>query len=752
VALVLAFAAFAVVMAIVIFAVHPRPIPGFRATQRQSAETALYLVALCVLLPASLLVAHRLARSISSSQGEAALSLLAAVLAAGLAAAIVVARLSHVVPHGGGKGAVLIAALGWWLLAAPALARAARPHPWRALVRAAPWAGWAWAASAALALGSLLTVTDLRSVSPLPLVLGAGVLLWSFAVAPRRVVPRLRRPWAGIADAGVLAALLLAVPNLTIIRPEDRAATPLARIVDSVVQFHQDLFLGPANQVLAGKAMLVDTVCQYGVGSVYLLAGWFKLAPIGYGTYGLLDGILTALLFAAGYCVLRLAGCSRVLAGAALAVGVIALVYNRLYPVGQLPQEGPLRFGLPLALVLAATAGARFPRYGQAAGAAALVVLAVSSIWALEGFGYTAVTFAAIAGVQAYLLPSGCRVRWLVGRLGLALGACVAAHVVFAAATLAATGRLPDWPQYLAYLHAFLLGGLGDLTYDFSFWSAGLAVGALYLGAAAALVLLLRLRPGVVRHERAGIVALTGTTAYGLAMFGYFVDRSANHVLVYVSLPAVLIGAVWLNLVLRARPEVTQIARRGALAVAVALATLLVSVGWSSIRSGFDESALGMALPGGDSMPAALKRLWRFPPIQAAAPAGERLLARYMPGERRSLVLVQPDLSIEILMRSHRGNELPIGDAWEDSFVPGQRRPVLRRAVTALRSGARMLVDTRLLAAARSGAGVNQIAAPGSDAARLQLYTLEEIGTRFGLRALHRDAAGFVVVELTPRR
>jgi hypothetical protein len=72
--------------------------------------------------------------------------------------------------------------------------------------------------------------------------------------------------------------------------------------------------------------------------------------------------------------------------------------------------------------------------------------------------------------------------------------------------------------------------------------------------------------------------------------------------------------------------------------------------------------------------------------------------------------------------------------------------------VTALRSGARMLVDTRLLAAARSGAGVNQIAAPGSDAARLQLYTLEEIGTRFGLRALHRDAAGFVVVELTPRR
>ena len=54
--------------------------------------------------------------------------------------------------------------------------------------------------------------------------------------------------------------------------------------------------------------MLAPTASQYGVTSIYLLAAWFQLAPIGYGTLGLLTGALTALWFGAGYGILRLAG------------------------------------------------------------------------------------------------------------------------------------------------------------------------------------------------------------------------------------------------------------------------------------------------------------------------------------------------------------------------------------------------------------------------------------------------------------
>ena len=41
-------------------------------------------------------------------------------------------------------------------------------------------------------------------------------------------------------------------------------------------QQHLDFFLGPANDVLHGRALLVDTASQYGVGSIYALAAWFE--------------------------------------------------------------------------------------------------------------------------------------------------------------------------------------------------------------------------------------------------------------------------------------------------------------------------------------------------------------------------------------------------------------------------------------------------------------------------------------------
>jgi len=135
-------------------------------------------------------------------------------------------------------------------------------------------------------------------------------------------------------------------------------------------------------------------VSQYGVGSVYFLAAWFHLAPIGYGTLRLLDGILTASFFAAGYSVLRVAGAPRLLAIPAMAVAVVALVYALDYPIGALPQQGPLRFGLPMALILATVAALRWPRWSRVALAAPDRGRRVVGLGA-EAFAYTALTLAA---------------------------------------------------------------------------------------------------------------------------------------------------------------------------------------------------------------------------------------------------------------------------------------------------------------------------------------------------------------------
>ena len=340
------------------------------------------------------------------------------------------------------------------------------------LVKAAQLAPYAWALSGALVLGAVLAFTHLDSISVVPLALGAVLVVAILVVYARRPgasLPRVPRPWGVAIDAAVIAVLLLAILNLEIFTSNPTLGVP----INTVIAFHHDLWLGPVNEMLSGRALLVDTAGQYGIGPLYLLGGWFQLAPIGYGTLGFFDGALFALLFASGYCVLRMAGTSRLLAAGTLVFAVIVLVYNLAFSVGGLPQHGPLRFGLPMALILAAIAEARWPRHALAARSAQLVVVGLASIWALEAFAYTAFTYAAILCFQGLDAPgarpgrvagaaSGSgrwRVRRRTGRLHRGN-----AGVRRPAARLRLVLRVPP---------CVLRGNLAEITYDFSPWSAG---------------------------------------------------------------------------------------------------------------------------------------------------------------------------------------------------------------------------------------------------------------------------------------
>ena len=254
-------------------------------------------------------------------------------------------------------------------------------------------------------------------------------------------------------------------------------------------------------------------------------------------------------------------------------VAVLVLVYGRQYNVGALPETGSLRFGLPLLIVASMTCDVRWPQW-RAFAAATFVALGVSAVWALEAFLYSIVVFAAAAAIRAWLLAPGQRRPWLLRQAAFAVGACVTAHVVLALITLAITGQLPDWGQYLTYIHSFLLGGqAGAITYGFPRWPPGLAVDAAAFASAAALVLLARRAPSVARREPVVTVALAGSTAYTIALMSYTDNRSLTYLLVYVSLPLVMAAVLWLVLILRA-PEAGIAVRRaaGAFSVAVTVA------------------------------------------------------------------------------------------------------------------------------------------------------------------------------------
>lgn len=766
VALTIAFAvaSFAVATAVVVLAVESKPLPvDLPLEQRQSAETALYLAAFGVLLPVATLLVPRMADAIAAGPTAPAFSFLGAVLSGAVIGAIALGRL---LPGNDAVNLLVLLAI-WWLTAVASTRRARAPSAWSWLLGLGHLSGLAWGVSGALLLGSLLAFASPGSIS-VPALLACGGLAAAGFLVARRIAPaafpRLSSGWGLAADVLAIGLILLAVPNLVIFEPE-AAGDFLASFNASIIQFHQNFLLGTANQVLGGDAVLVDTSSQYGVAPIYALAAWFQVAPIGYGTLGFLDGVLYALFFAGGYCLLRIGGASRPLAVGALAVAIVVLLYNLVFPVGALPQHGPLRFGLPMIVVLAAAVEARWPRHSRACLGIALLAVGLSAIWAVETFAYTLATFAGTACFQAWSGTESGRPRWLARRLALAAAACLAAHLALAGLTLAFAGELPDWGVYLAHVDALLFGYFGQFTYDFSAWSAGLPVGVAYGASAVALVLLTARRPDIVDRERPALVATAAITSYGIVLFTYFVNRSSDDILPYVSFPALLAGTLWLSLLLRGSVGASRRARLGGLAFASALATLLVAIAWSSVGERFPRTPLALAAPGGDSLSDKLERLWDPPPIDPRAPAGEALLDRYMPGHGRVAVIVGSDLQTEILIRSERANQLPFSHPRQEFFAQLPDPATLDRAVAELEPGDRMLVEQTgldVLAELRADPTRDPLADPvsrgdvavtgaSSELTPQQESILKRINERFRLEVVHRDDQGLVVVELEPR-
>jgi hypothetical protein len=746
-------AAFLVAMAVILSLTHAPPghLSQLFIRQSQSGKTALYVGAFALLLPLAVVGVPRLTDRMASGENAAALGALAAGLAGSLALVIVAVR---VLPFSGrGLHSVLIAVGVWCALAAAVAWRAVAPRPWAPLLALARFAPALGALAGALVFGTLLCLTSLGALSGLAIVLGALGGLVVLGLWGRLSIPAAGRFTGSAVDALVAVLLLFAVVNIVVYHAS--SALPNGITPPGVIGFQQDWILGPANQLLrGGGALLVgDPASQYGVGLVYFVAAWFHLAPISYATFGLLDGILTSLVYIGGYLTLRLAGVRRPLAIAALALAVTAFIYHLHYPVGSLPEEGPLRFGLPMALILAQLVALARPRLAVAGRTVALIVVGISAIWAVEAFAYTTFTFLALVAVESYLRPAGHRRRWWLTQLGLALAACVVAHLILALATLAATGYLPDWSQYLVYVHGLLLGGReGAVTYGFADWSPGLAVGAACLASAAALVLLMVRVPLRARAHPTMLLALAGVTAYAIASFSYTDNRSNTYLFPYVSLPVLLAAALWLAFVM-GMGDIPMARRRASLAAALSVAGLMLAAAWPTIGGQFSQSALAKTFSG--ELSSALHRLWHPPPIDPRAPVVDRLLDRYVPGKRVLVVLPDaPDLTIEALMRGHRALDLYLGDPAEDMWNPSLWIPRISRQLASLPPHARALVDTFGLAMARQLRGhpdsyaLNHPVLGGSPELEWIIHRLDQT---YRIVPIHRGPGQFIVASLMRR-
>jgi hypothetical protein len=442
----------------------------------------------------------------------------------------------------------------------------------------------------------------------------------------------------------------------------------------------------------------------------------------------------------------------------------VALVYGLEFPLGALLQHGAIRFGMPMLLIAAATVEFARPALRRPAQAIELLTVGLSAIWALEAFAYTVMTAAAILAVRLWFTPRPARRRTLLRWIGASVAAMAGFHVALVLGTLIAVGEIPDWGWYLNTLREFLTGSLGELTYDFAPWTAAFAVGTFYVAATAALVLLTRNRPDLARRPPARIVALAGTTAWGVALFSYFVNRSAEHILPYVCLPVAMLVAIWLGLLLERRTGLGLRLRLVGLGATLAVTALLLAAAWPQAGTRFSQSALAYAVPGGGpSLSAGLERLWNPPDLSPGASAGADLIERCMPDPDRTYVLTDADLGIEMLTKVERANAFPLSDPWEDSFVPDAQLEHLEESIDELRPGDRLLLDAPALATydaylldperdpLTDPIGEDQIVPTGL--AKLQELLLKEIGLRYRLETVCRASGpgGLRVVTLEPR-
>ena len=110
------------------------------------------------------------------------------------------------------------------------------------------------------------------------------------------------------------------------------------------------------------------------------------------------------------------------------------------------------------------------------------------------------------------------------------------------------------------------------------------------------------------------------------------------------------------------------------------------------------------------------------------------------PGKSRSLVLVEPELTTEILLRANRGNAIPTSTPGQDILSP-QATSLALRAVSQLPAGTIMVADSSYL-------GEAPYSNPAPTLTELAVW---QVRRWFDLRTLTQTADGLTVSRLTKR-
>ncbi len=367
-----------------------------------------------------------------------------------------------------------------------------------------------------------------------------------------------------------------------------RVAEPLFLIAVVAFLFHPNFpfephhyayYLGPANDLLHGRALLYETSHLYGLLNEYVLAGLFALGlPLTYAS-------LSAVLFAAfaGFILGWYALLRRWLGSPALATfGVLATIaWLFLFQTSPtrsayfFPAMTPYRFWLFLPVVWMLISQARQPRRWRRW--AIILTSSLAIFWNLENGIFTAVAaWVCLVYMEYGVWSREHGVRRIVGS-AVRLAAYFAMSVLAIGALISAinfvfVGRWPDWGAYLREVLPFGAGiGMTPLPLVGLFEVFIVAYAATFAWAARRMM----------RHERVDVGVLF-FALFGAASLLYYIGESTWQNLYLVTAPLIAL-LLWVTRHVLQRPPadytLTRLATAGMnAAIALVAGMLLLKV------------------------------------------------------------------------------------------------------------------------------------------------------------------------------
>ena len=452
---------------------------------------------------------------------------------------------------------------------------------------------------------------------------------------------------------------------------------------------------------------------------------------------------------------LRIAIRSQALVIAMIGAAVMANIFAPTSWYAVYPSQGPLRFGLPYLVVAAAVAAARWPRHARAMRVGQLVVIAISAVWSIEAFEYTAVTWFALTALLAFgRQRAGLRV--FVRELALAAAISVGAVLALIIGTRVASGAWPDWSNYFAYVFRYTVDQFNWWPLDF--WSPALLVAAVIFLSAVGVVSLAR--DERVRASGPVLAGLAGFTGLAWCTFPNFLVRPLPDSLLYLMpVPICALGCLWASVFLASREQDHRAWRVVPLALVLVVAASLTVYGLPGAMQKWHQTAFAQAVPfadghlpgnGGLSLRTSLEDLWAGRTYDdRVVDNGAMLLQRYDPGDGPALVVVPGRseaglgrvgrmwVTTEILLKVRRANLLPISNPEQDDQIISRVWPRVVAAIDAVPDGTILLTSTLPLQ-------------PPSGPPIL-LRALGELQQRFYFQVLESSPEGLQVIRLHSR-